>query len=463
MSKPTSPKRQLTLFDSICMIIGVIIGVGVFQTTPFIANLSGSPATLLWMWLAGGVIALLGAMCYAELTTSFPRDGGDYIFLSRAYGPRTSFLFVWAEYWIIRPASIGMMAFVFADYAYELLRLAGPDSIPETPSKLALASLASVSIVALVLLNLLGVAAGKWTQNILTVAKVIGLVVVIGAGLMLEPTAVAPAKPTDGDNTNLQLAMVLVLFTYGGWNEISYVAAEVKNPQRNLTLALFGGIVGITVIYFLFNLAVVRLLGYDGFANAGTVASTAVTPRLGWWAGAGMSVLIAISCLGAINSLVFTGSRLYYAIGLELPVFSWLGVWNARFDAPLRSMGIQAGVSLLTVVVFGAYDDSFTHLLYFTTPIFWFFILMVIVSLFILRHRPGADPSAFRIPGYPFTPMLFCIVCAGLFQSSLIFAVQQHFYESLWATRWMLVGLVVAWFGLPRSDQGKVPEHGDSP
>ncbi|QDU94200.1 APC family permease [Lignipirellula cremea] len=487
-NKTTTPQKQLTLFDSVCVIMGIVIGVGIFETTPFIAFMAGSPEVLLGVWLVGGLIALLGAMCYAELSTSFPRDGGDYVFLTQAYGNRTGFLFVWAEYWVIRPANIGMMAFVFATYSYEALVYLTPQALAETPTKTWSLGLAGGAILVLAGLNVLGVKTGKWTQNVFTVAKIVGLLLVIGAGLILpafvppvtittaaapavvEPALAQPAETTPvaaateeatpdtatGDAEpekaswppldSLQLAMVLVLFTYGGWNEISYVAAEVRHPERNLWRALLLGLVGIMLIYLLTNFALIRLLGYEGLAGAKAVAGKALAPRLGPLAGAGVSLLIAVSSLGALNGMIMTGARLYYSLGAELPVFSWLGVWNARFDAPIRSITVQAIVAVLMVLSFGRYEHAFSELVRFSTPVFWFFVFMVVISLFILRHKRPDLERPFRIPFYPWAPLLFCMCCVLIFESSFKYALESQENEALWAIGWVALGAVLSRF-----------------
>jgi len=444
------PRRQLSLFDSISIIVGIIIGAGIYRTTPLIAAMAGSPTWLLLVWLIGGVLALIGAVCYAELATRFPQHGGDYNFLVKAYGQQVGFVFAWAEYWIIRPGNIGMMSFVFADYGYAILRLAF--DLPEQQNEIRLA-LAATPIILLTGVNLLGVRTGKWTQNALAVVKVVGLLLIFAAGIWVAVGGEAKldfsAKWEPPKIDGLHLAMVLALFTYGGWNEISYVAAEVRDPRRNLVRSLVGGVIGVTIVYLLVTIAFMLLLDFNELTASSAVASDALTPYWGAGAGVLVSVLICLSCLGAINGLIFAGSRVYYAVGQEVTALSWLGAWGKRFDAPLTAVSFQGIVAVVMVIAFGWNADGFERLLYFTTPLFWLFIFMVGVALFILRHKQTQDAvtkDVFLVPFFPWLPILFCLSSASLLISSLEFALQQQMDEAFWAFGWIGVGVILSYF-----------------
>jgi amino acid transporter len=287
------PAKALTLFDSTCLIVGIIVGAGIYQTAPDVARGAGSAWGVLAIWLCGGVLSLCGALGYAELATAYPREGGDYVYLGRAYGRWAGFLFGWAQLAVVRPGDIAVMAFVFGTYARSLL--GGNELL-----------YAAGAVAALTVINVLGVREGKWTQNLLTVVKLLGLLaIVVGAFIGTPaPAAREPAPPLPAS-----LALILVLFTFGGWNEMAYVAAEVKDPRRNIVRALVIGTAAVTVLYLLVNAAFLHHLGYAGLTQSRAVA--------GVFGGRLISALICVSALGALNGLIFAGARISYAMGAE--------------------------------------------------------------------------------------------------------------------------------------------------
>lgn len=443
-----APSRQLTLFDSVCIIVGIIIGAGIYETTPIVAGCVGSPLGLITVWALGGAIALIGSICYAELATTYPVEGGDYVYLSRAFGKRIGFLFAWAEYWIIRPGNVGMMAFVFARFAYNL------SPITQQSSQFDYLLYACSAIFILTGLNLLGVRAGKTTQNILTVIKVTGLIAIFVVGVFLVPkTGPLFAVEAPVESTNYQLAIILVLFTYGGWNEMSYVAAEVKNPKQNIFRALFLGTLAITVIYVAVNIAFLNGVGLVGTRNSSAIAADLLQIRFGERAGNMMSTLVCLSCLGSINGMVFTGSRVFYAAGNDHQIVRWLGKWHARLDTPLRALMLQLLVTIALVIGFGSYDQGFDRLLHFTTPVFWSFATLVAISLFVLRWKEPDAHRPVRAFLYPLTPILFCASSAFLFYSSFTYALANRSIEARWTIGILIVGVIVSLFsGSKRED-----------
>ena len=236
-----TPRRQLTLLDSTSIIVGIIIAVAIYRSSPDIAKAAPNIPWLLGVWLLGGLLSLVGALCYAELATAYPREGGDYVYLTRALGRPVGFLFAWSQLWIVRPGSIGAMAFAFADYANQIWpRAEDPLATP------VLVAYAAGAVVLLSAVNFLGIREGKWTQNGLTAAKVIGLLAVVLVGLSCAAPVVSatggavPSKAPPSPFSNFAGAMILVLFTYGGWNEMAFVAAEVRHPRRNILRAAAG-------------------------------------------------------------------------------------------------------------------------------------------------------------------------------------------------------------------------------
>ena len=444
--RPAAPKRQLTLFDSTCIIVGIIIGAGIYETSPMIAGCAAGPAWLIGFWLLGGLLSLIGALCYAELATAYPKQGGDYVYLTRAYGRAPGFLFAWAQLWVVRPGSIGAMAYVFARYANRLWPLNGNWQEP-----VALMFYAAVSVVVLTAINVLGVREGKWTQNVLTVAKVLGLAAIFVVGFLFAadggppPPVAEAAEQSDSPLARFGLAMIFVLFTYGGWNEMAYVGAEVRNPNKNIIRALMLGTVSVTLIYVLVNLAFLHALGLEGTRNA-TVAADVLELGLGDWAARAISLLICVSALGAINGQIFTGARIYYAMGTDHRLYARLGQWSGRLGTPVWSLVIQAVITLALVVSFGMTENGFASMVKFTTPVFWIFFLLVGISVFVLRYREPDTPRPYRLPGYPITPILFCLSSTFMVYSSLAYAVENHSWEAVWSVAILLVGVVLSFY-----------------
>ena len=437
------PKQQLTLYDALSIIIGIVIGAGIYETTPLIAKSLAQPIWLIGVWVAGGIISLIGALCYAELATAYPEEGGDYIFLTRAYGRKLGFLFVWAGFWLVKPANIGAIAVIFARYAQQVLplQLDGNEFI----------TYAVTAIVLLTILNINGVQTGKWTQNLLTLAKVLGLLMIIAISLMF----VAPVNETTGQgnipqDTNIYLAMILVLFTYGGWSNISYIAAEVVEPQKNILRSLIISTCLITLIYVVINFAFLHALGMNGMMNSQSIASDVVRLPFGEPGVIAISVLICITCLGNINGMIFTNARVYYALGQEHQLYSWLGHWSGRLDAPVRSLTLQAIVTLTLVILMGTNEDAFERLVVFSAPLHWFFFLMVGIALFILRRKQTIQKEHYKVPLYPWLPIVFCVSTGLLLFASLVYAYSQRHPEAYVIIAVMLIGIAACLYDPPR-------------
>jgi basic amino acid/polyamine antiporter, APA family len=450
--RSAEPQRQLTLFDSTCIIVGIIIAAGIYRSSPVIAALVPSVGWLFGVWLLGGVLSLVGALCYVELGTAYPREGGDYVYLSRAFGRTMGFVFAWAQLWVVRPGSIGAMAYAFADYAHEIWP--GPEGMDAKAVKLGYAI---GSILLLSTINIVGVREGKWTQNLLTTAKVLGLTAVFVVGMCLAApqapvvAAAQQAAPSDFGIARFGLAMVFVLFTYGGWNEMAYVGAEVRDPRKNILRAMLLGTVAVTVIYLLVNAAFLHALGLDG-ARKPTVAADVLQLGVGDWAGRLISVLVCISALGAINGQIFTGARIYSAMGKDHRLYAWLGQWSPRFGTPVFSLVAQAAITLALVAGFGMSKSGFDSMVIFTTPVFWLFLALVGVAVFVLRYREPATERPYRVPGYPLPPIIFCLSSLFMVYSSLDYAWSNRSWEAFWAVGLLLAGGVMALFDvLPRT------------
>jgi len=411
LEKGIVPKQTFSVTDVIALIVGVVIGIGIFKTPSMIAANTGRTDAFFLAWLAGGIVSLIGALCYAELATAYPHTGGDYHYLTRAFGRKVGFLFVWSRMTVIQPGSIAMLAFVFGDYLSQILPLGHS----------AHSLYAALSIAILTALNLMGAQKGKWTQNLLTTIKLIGLfsVVVVGMIFPSSPSLMVAVDPNP--ETSFGLAMVFVLLTFGGWNEAAYISAELHQVQRNMVRALLWGIGIITVIYLLMNLAYLRGLGLKEMGQSEVVAADLMRRILGQGGAKFISLLIIVSALGAINASVFTGCRTNYALGQDFSLFGFLGKWHGRSNTPTNALLFQ-GVIALVLVLFGTLvRKGFVTMVEYTAPVFWCFFLLTGLSLFVLRIKEPEVTRPFRVPLYPFTPLFFCMTCVYMLQSSVVY------------------------------------------
>ena len=435
------PHETLDLKEAIAIIVGIVIGAGIFKAPSLVASFTGSEAWMFGVWIAGGVISLIGALCYAELATAYPNAGGDYHFLSRAYGRGVSFLFAWARLSVITTGSIALLGFVFGDYTAQLLPLGtGHDA----------ALYAVLSIVGLTWVNGLGMRSGTATQTWLTFVDLVGLALIIFAGLFLvsngegsAPAAVAPAASVSAGTPAIPpmigLAMVFVLLTFGGWNEAAYISAELRDEKRNMVRALVWAILIITALYLLVVWAYWHGLGMQGMAKSQAVAADLLAVAFGPVGEKLMSVMVAVSALTSINATMIVGARTNYALGRDWPVFGRLGEWDERREAPVVALYVQS-VAALILVLLGANEalgGGFKAMVEFTAPVFWLFFLLSGLSVFVLRRKDPDTPRPFKVPWYPVTPMVFCAVCAYMLWSSLNYVYSKD-----------LGGLNAAWIGV---------------
>ncbi len=428
------PRPTLSVFDAVAMIVGIVIGVGIFKAPAIVAGNVGSEAAFIGMWLAGGVISLVGALCYAELGSAHPNAGGEYYFLSRAYGDWLGFLFAWARMTVIQTGAIAAIAFVFGDYASTLLSLGQYSS----------ALYAGLAVIAITVLNVTGTAQSKWVQNALTVALAVAILAVVVGGLTSPAAPAAVPEPATSGTWFSGLALIFVLLTYGGWNEAAYLTAEMRDTKRNIVRALVIGIVVITVLYLLLNLAYLKALGLSGVQASKAVASDLMKATWGEGGAWLLGVVVVSAALTTLNATVFTGARTNYALGRDFAIFRALGRWNEGAAAPVNALLTQGAISLALVVLASSTPDGFQTMVAYTAPAFWLFFLLTGLSLLLLRRQRkeqetsgGAVPlekgpdrvwstqeyDYFRVPFYPITPLLFAAACAYMLYSSFNYAM----------------------------------------
>lgn len=411
-AKAAITRPTLSALDAVALVVGLVVGAGIFETPAVVALNAGSTEVALLTWLLGGGVSLVGALCYGELATAFPHAGGNYHYFMRAFGKGVAFLFAWARMTVIQTGSIAILAFVFGDYASQLFRLG------EYSSSLY----AGGAIALLTGLNILGIQQGKWTQNFLTATKLLGFLLVIIVGLAVNPTSPTSslANPASQEGA-LGLAMIFVLLTYGGWNEAAYISAELRQVGHNMVRVLLWSLGIITSIYLLINWAFLQGLGLAGTAASDAVAADLMRRALGEPGAIFISLLIVVSALGAANATIITGARTNYALGQDFTLFSSLGRWHDRAQTPTHALVVQGGITLTLVLLGTLTRSGFETMVDYTAPVFWFFFLLSGVSLFVLRLREPQVVRPFRVPLYPLTPLLFCAICAYMLQSSLAY------------------------------------------
>lgn len=421
------PRQSIGLIDAIALIVGLVIGAGIFETPALVAANTNSESAILQVWLLGGVISIIGALCYAELATTYPHIGGSYDYLKRAFGQSIATLFAWARMSVIQTGSIALLAFVLGDYASQILPL----------GNFSAGIYAALAIALLTALNILGVKHSKRLQNWLTITTILGLLAIIIIGLTFPLGTSSPALATTAPRS-WGSAMVFVLLSYGGWNEAAQISAEIDNYRRNIVRSLLWGLGIITAVYVLINLAYLKGLGLTGMAQSPAVAADLMRQAFGEPGAKFISILVVICTLDSINATIFTGARTNFALGQDVAAFRWLGVWQDRHSTPTAAYLFQGAISLALVGLGLVTRDGFKTMVDYTAPIFWFFFLLSSISLFVLRVRDPDRPRPFRVPLYPILPLLFCAACGYLLYSSLV-------YTGTGA----IVGVVVVALGIP--------------
>jgi len=404
------PRATLRARDAFAITIGIVVGAGIFRTPSLIAGASGSEFMMLAAWVVGGILSIVGALCYAELATTYPQAGGDYNYLRRAYGPRPAFLFAWARVSVIQTGSIALLSFIVGDYMAQLFDL-GPWSS---------ALYAAGAVVLLTVINWIGTRQGAAVQTWLTIAEIVGVLVIVVAGLWFAPTDIAPIPGSGGDSA-IGLILVFVLLTYGGWNEAVYVTSEVRDAKKWMPRVLVLSLIAVAALYVLVNLAYLKVLGLGGMAEHNAVAAEVMGRVFGPTGAVLMSAIVVAAALTSANATLITGARSVYAVGRDFPALGFIGRWDARSGTP-RAAIVTQGVLALALVGLGAFArDGFEVAVEYTAPVFWLFFLLVGISLFVLRRRDPDLPRPFRVPLYPVLPLLFCATSAYLLYSSLAY------------------------------------------
>jgi basic amino acid/polyamine antiporter, APA family len=431
-SPNAAPRPVLSVFDGVMIIVGIIIGGGIFTFPPLVAGMTGSVEWMFGAWLLGAALALVGALCYAELATAFPNAGGDYYFLTRAYGKDLSFFFAWARVLVITTGSIALLAFVFGDYMSRVVSL-GPHS----------ATLyALLVVVALTAVNIAGLRQSSRTQNLLSVLLMAGMLMVVVAGFSAPASGSPPAPPpSDAMPALFGTALLFVLFTFGGWNEAAYISAEVRGGSRAIVRVLVLALAVVTAIYLLFVAALLAGLGFDGLKSSQAVAADVARRAFGTFGEKSIGAIVALAALTSINATMIVAARTNYSLGNDWPVFRFMSRWDSRRDAPVAAYVVTGAISLALVVLAAVNKSGVKFMVDFTAPVFWFFFLLTGIALFVLRFRAPHVARPFKVPGYPIVPLVFVATCAFLLYRSLLFTLENQAVQAALAV--MAAGLVV--------------------
>ena len=395
-------RKALGPFDATMVVVGGIIGSGIFINPYIVAQRLSSGTLVLAAWIVGGAIALSGAFAFAELGALFPKAGGEYVYLREAYHPGVAFLFGWASLLIIQSGGLAAVAITFAQYT---LRLFGGDAGGATP--LAVASIALVAAV-----NYFGVKPGSRLLNVLVVAKIGTLAVLILGGLFLSrrgpvPSPAAAAYPGGSGLVAFGAALIPILFTYGGWQSANIIAEEMRDARRTLPRALVAGTLIVIAVYLLANIVYLSALSREGLAATKTPAADAVLRIFGPGADRLISATIAVSGFGFLDLTLLTQTRIYYAMGADRVFFEGLGRLHPRFQTPSLAIVLQAAWGIVLVLT-GTYADLVDSVVFGD----WIFFTLTVAAVFLFRRRHPVEaraPDAFRTPGYPWFPAFFVV------------------------------------------------------
>jgi APA family basic amino acid/polyamine antiporter len=404
-------RRALGPFDATMLVIGAIIGAGIFINPYIVAQRLDSSFLVLTAWIAGGAIAMAGAFAFAELGSLFPQAGGHYAYLRDAYHPFAGFLYGWALLLMIECGAIAAVAITFAEYA---LRFVGRTGAAATP--LAMLAIAIVAAV-----NYLGVKPGSRLLNVFVILKTAALVLLIAAGLVMPGAGDAAAEVARPDSPPLLVAfgaaLIAIMFSYGGWQNLNYVAEEIRNPKRTLPLAVIAGTTVVVIVYVLVNFVYLKAIGHAALANTLTPAADTVNALLGDAGDRLIALTIAISTFGFLDLTMLAPTRVYYAMAADGLFFPSVARLHPKYQTPSLAIVIQTGWAILLLLT-GGYAQLVDYVVFAD----WIFFGLAAASLFVFRKRyplENRPEGTYATPGYPILPALFVLVAVWIVASVL--------------------------------------------
>jgi APA family basic amino acid/polyamine antiporter len=441
-SRNTNLVRQLGLFDSTMILMGIVIGSGIFLMTGIIAKSLPSGGMLLLAWVVGGGITLTGALVYAELGAAMPEAGGQYVYLREAYGSFVAFLSGWVIFLVYMCGGIALLGVAFSEYFGSFFPLLSNTTYLISTDIFSVSNGQVVAVVLIILFSLanyIGVVFGKMVQNTLTVIKIGAILLLIIFGLLVDKGVPIDLSFDASGISFSQLvvgfgvAMVAVFWAFDGWNNVNFVAGEIKNPARNLPLTLILGTALVGLIYVMVNVVYLKALPISEMAGVVTIADSASSVLFGTTATMFLTVAILISIAGALNGSVLVGARVYYAMAKDGLFFKKMATVHPRFKTPSVAIVTQAVWSSV-LALSGTIEQLFIYII-FSAVIFW---IITVAGVFILRKKQPDLPRPYKTWGYPVTPIIFIIACMGILINTLFVSPLES-----------LVGLGITAIGIP--------------
>lgn len=414
--KPRELRRDVGFWDSVALVIGSVVGTGIFRTPSEVCQYLTDPGWVLFAWFLGGVIAFLGTLCYSELSSSFPETGGTYVYLKYAYGPGAGFLFGWSELALMRTASMASVSYAFGEYFRSLL--------PYFPGAEKVIAMGAIWI--LTLINIAGLHYGKWLQNIVSLGKVVALTSLILLGLLLGKgqienfTSQFPAITGGGFLSRLGLALIPILWTYGGWHESTFVAGEFRRTDTDLPFSLVAAALGVALFYLLVNGVYLYLFPAQEIATRDLIAGDVMAQIFGPLGQRLITIVILICIFGVLNTVILAGGRIPYAVGQDHHLLSWLGSANPRFQTPDRSLLVNA-LWASVLVLWG----TFEQLLFLSAAAVWLFFALIGAAVFVTRERFRERRRPFRMWGYPWTALIFTGAAFWIFINTAVYSPRE--------------------------------------
>jgi amino acid transporter len=420
-------QRQLGIWSAAAVLVGTTIGSGIFRVPSGIAQQVGTSGAILMLWIVGGAIALFGALTVAELAALFPRSGGIYVFLREAYGPLPAFLFGWTQLLVIRPSALGGIAMLFAEYVRVFVPLSGGQ----------VRMVAAAAIIGLATANIVSVKFGSMVQNASAAAKVatlLGLVVAafafgdFASGSFAQPVAWSPLSWG-----GFGIALVSVMWAYDGWADLTFVAGEVRDPERTLPRALLGGTMAVVVIYLLVNLAYLYVLPASEMPGRPLVAADAAQVVFGQVGASVVAAMVMLSAFGALNGSTMTGPRIFYAMAEDRLFFRPIAAVHPRFRTPFAAIMLASALGI-GYVSFRSFEELAGA---FVLGIWPFYVLAVLGVFLLRRTRPDLH-RPYRAWGYPVVPVVFLVASLAMLMNA-----------ALRETRLTMIGFGVILAGIP--------------
>ena len=416
MNPPKSLKRTLGFWDSVALVIGSVVGTGIFRTPSEVCRYLSDPGWVLFAWAFGGAIAFLGTLCYSELSSSFPETGGTYVYLKYAYGPWAGFIFGWSELALMRTASIASVSYAFGEYSRNFI-----------PGFSGAEKMVAVSAVwFLTTLNIAGLHYGKWLQNIVSAGKALALTSLVILGFTLgrgsTQNFVTEFPHASGPNllSSLGLALVPILWTYGGWHESTFVAGEFKKTDTDLPFSLLTAAALVILFYLVVNGVYLYLFPASEIAGRKLIAADVMQSILGAGGGKIITSVILVCIFGVLNTVILSGGRIPYAIAQDHSILKGLGTVHSKFHTPAR--GLLANALWASVLVLWG---TFRQLIFLYSAAVWFFFAAAGVSVFVMRHRFKDRRRPFLMWGYPWTTGLFTLTAFWIFLNTAIYSAKE--------------------------------------